>query len=185
MRQSGLADLLPSLSAIYVGVSGGSLVMTPHIGEDVVLWKPLNGGDAALGVVDCAIFPHVDHEDMPDNSMAEAGKWAAGLTVPAYAIDDQTAIKVTDGAIDVVSDRHWKLFTPKAPRGSPDSLAISDLGSNQEQLNPLPNHGLRAWADSCSMDASPDEFDPSLPLRCLCCDLNARRSWALAPPCGR
>jgi dipeptidase E len=112
MRQSGLADLLPSLRAVYVGVSGGSMVMTPHIGEDVVLWKPPTGGDAALGVVDFAIFPHVDHKDMPDNSMANAEKWAAGVPVPGYAIDDQTAIKVTDGAVEVVSEGHWKLFTP-------------------------------------------------------------------------
>jgi len=112
MRQSGLADLLPSLRAVYVGVSGGSMVMTPHIGEDVVLWRPPTGGDAALGVVDFAIFPHVDHKDMPDNSMANAEKWAAGVPVPGYAIDDQTAIKVTDGSVEVVSEGHWKLFTP-------------------------------------------------------------------------
>ena len=112
MRKSGLSDLLPSLHAVYVGISGGSMVMTPNIGEDVVLWKPPAGGDEALGVVDFAIFPHVDHEDMPDNSMAEAEKWAARLPVPAYAIDDQTAIKVTDGAVEVVSEGHWKVFTP-------------------------------------------------------------------------
>jgi dipeptidase E len=34
------------------------------------------------------------------------------MTVPAYAIDDQTAIKVTDGTVEVVSEGHWKLFTP-------------------------------------------------------------------------
>ena len=111
MRQSGLADLLPSLRAVWVGLSGGSMVMTPNIGEDVVLWKPPTGGDRALGIVDFSIFPHVDHEDMPANSMAAAEKWAAGLPVPAYAIDDQTAIKVTDGAVEVVSEGHWKLFT--------------------------------------------------------------------------
>jgi hypothetical protein len=33
------------------------------------------------------------------------------LPVPGYAIDDQTAIKVTDGAVEVVSEGHWKLFT--------------------------------------------------------------------------
>jgi dipeptidase E len=69
------------------------------------------GGDRALGIVDFSIFPHLDHEDLPDNSMAEAEKWAAGLPVPAYAIDHQTAIKVTDGAVEVVSEGHWKLFT--------------------------------------------------------------------------
>ena len=63
-------------------------------------------------LVDFSIFPHLDHEDLPDNSMADAEKWAAELPVPAYAIDDQTAIKVIDGAVEVVSEGHWKLFTP-------------------------------------------------------------------------
>jgi len=110
MRQSGLADLLPSIRAIYVGISGGSMVTTPNIGEDFVLWRPPAGGDEALGVVEFAIFPHADHEDMPDNSMAKAETWAAGLSVPAYAIDDQTAIRVVDGAVDVISEGHWRLF---------------------------------------------------------------------------
>ncbi len=112
MRQSGLADLLPSLRAVWVGVSGGSMVMAPNVGEEPIIWKPPGGGDRALGLVDFSIFPHVDHEALPDNSMANAEKWAAKLPVPGYAIDDQTAIKVTDGTVDVVSEGHWKLFTP-------------------------------------------------------------------------
>ena len=112
MRQSGLADLLPSLRAVYVGLSAGSLVMAPNIGEDFVRWKPPTGGDETLGMVGFSMFPHLDHEDLPDNSMADAEKWAAGMAVPGYAIDDQTAIKVTDGAVEVVSEGHWKLFTP-------------------------------------------------------------------------
>jgi dipeptidase E len=113
MRQSGLADLLPSLrEAVYVGLSAGSMVMAPNIGEDFVRWKPPTGGDETLGLVDFSMFPHLDHEDLPDNSMANAEKWAASVPVAGYAIDDQTAIKVTDGAVEVVSEGHWKLFTP-------------------------------------------------------------------------
>jgi len=114
MRQSGLADLLPSLpETVWVGLSGGSMVMTPRIGEDFVGWRPPTGGDEALGVVDFSIFPHVDHPDMPENTMAAAERWAADISGPAYAIDDETAIKVADGIVDVVSEGHWKLFTPK------------------------------------------------------------------------
>jgi dipeptidase E len=113
MRQSGLAGLLPSLcEAVYVGVSGGSMVMAPSVGEDFVGWKPPGGGDEALGLVDFSMFPHLDHENMPAHSMANAEKWAAGMPVPGYAIDDQTAIKVTDGAAEVVSEGHWRLFVP-------------------------------------------------------------------------
>ena len=112
MRESGLADLLPSLRAVWVGLSAGSMVMTPRIGEDFVVWKPPTGGDRALGIVDFSIFPHLDHESLPDNTMANAELWAAGLEGPAYAIDDETAIKVTDGAVEVVSEGHWRQFTP-------------------------------------------------------------------------
>jgi len=112
MRQSGLADLLPSLRAVYVGLSAGSMVMAPNIGEDFVGWKPPTGGDETLGLVDFAIFPHLDHEMLPENTMADAEKWAAGMSAPGYAIDDETALKVIDGAVEVVSEGHWKLFTP-------------------------------------------------------------------------
>jgi dipeptidase E len=110
MRQSGLADLLPSLSAVWVGLSAGSMVMTPSIGRDFVGWTPPTGGDETLGVVDFAIFPHLDHPELPQNTMADAERWAAGMRVPAYAIDDETAIRVVDGAVDVVSEGHWRLF---------------------------------------------------------------------------
>ena len=113
MRQSGLADLLPSLpETVWVGLSAGSMVMTPRIGEDFVNWKPPAGGDETLGVVGFSIFPHLDHPELPENTMADAERWADGMTVPAYAIDDETAIRVTDGTVEVVSEGHWRLFTP-------------------------------------------------------------------------
>ena len=114
MRQSGLADLLPKLGreTVYVGLSAGSMVMTPSIGEDFVGWKPPTGGDRTLGIVDFSLFPHLDHEDLPENTMADAERWAAGMPVPAYAIDDQTAIQVVDGEVEVISEGHWKRFTP-------------------------------------------------------------------------
>lgn len=113
MRQSGLADLLPSLPAVYVGLSAGSMIMAPNIGEDFVNWRPPAGGDRTLGVVDFAMFPYLDHPDLPENTMADAEKWAAGMTVPSYAMDDETAIKVVDGVVEVVSEGHWRLFTPQ------------------------------------------------------------------------
>ena len=110
MRQSGLADLLPSLRAAWVGMSAGSMVMTPSIGDYFVQWSPPDGSDRTLGLVDFAIFPHLDHPDLPYNTLADAEKWAARMPVPSYAIDDQTAISVVDGIVDVVSEGHWKQF---------------------------------------------------------------------------
>jgi dipeptidase E len=113
MQESGLAALLPSLhETVYVGFSAGSMVLTPRIGEAFVGWKSPTGGDSTLGLVDFSIFPHVDHPDMPGNTMAEAERWAAGLGNPAYAIDDDTAISVVDDTVEVVSEGHWRLFAP-------------------------------------------------------------------------
>src|SRR5512138_1391487 len=105
MRESGLADLLPSLrEKVYVGVSAGSMATAPIFGETYndpntpfVIAK-------GLGVVDFALLPHVDHKDHPESSMTKVERMAAEVPVPLYAIDDQTAIKVIDGAIQVVSE---------------------------------------------------------------------------------
>ncbi len=113
MRQSGLADLLPSLhETVYVGLSAGSMVMAPNIGEWFVGWRPPTGGDETLGLVDFAIFPHLDHEQLPYNTLAHAERWAADMPLPTYAVDDETAIQVVDGAVEVLSEGHWQRFTP-------------------------------------------------------------------------
>ena len=125
LRQSGLADLLPSLTneTVYVGVSSGSMVLTPNFGEPYDDWfcrEPTTipatdlpaADDRGLGLVDFSLFPHVDHPRSPANSMDNAERWAAGRTVPTYAIDDDTAIKVVDGTVEVISEGHWELFTP-------------------------------------------------------------------------
>jgi dipeptidase E len=86
------------------------MVMTPRIGEEFVNWKSPSGNDSALGLVNFSIFPHLGNEFMSENTLANAERWAKGIGGPAYAIDDQTAIKVVGGAIDVVSEGSWKFF---------------------------------------------------------------------------
>lgn len=114
MRESGLSRVMASLpETVWVGMSAGSMVMTPRIGDDFVSW-PSAPDDRALGVVDFSIYPHLDHEQMPGNTLAEAERWAADIAGPAYAIDDQTAIKVTEGRVEVISQGHWKAF-PAGP----------------------------------------------------------------------
>lgn len=111
MRESGFADLLPSLTeTVYLGMSAGSMVMTPRIGEFFVGWTPPSGDDATLGVVDFSIFPHTDHPMLPHNTLAAAERWAEGIDGPAYAIDDDTAIVVADGTVEVVSEGSWRLL---------------------------------------------------------------------------
>ncbi len=108
LRESGLADLLPTLTdTVWVGVSAGSMVMTPRIGEYFVEWAGAPD-DRTLGVVDFAIFPHLDL--FPTNTPAHAQRWAAEIGVPAYAIDEQTALAVVDGVTTVVSEGSWTRF---------------------------------------------------------------------------
>jgi dipeptidase E len=92
---------------VWVGVSAGSMVMTPRIGDSFVEWASAPD-DRTLGVVDFSIFPHLDA--FPTNTMAHAERWAADLGVPAYAIDEQTAIQVVDGTVEVISEGQWRHF---------------------------------------------------------------------------
>jgi len=111
LRASGLADMLESMSEmIWMGLSAGSMAMTPKIGEDFMDWLPPDGVDRALGIVDFAIFPHLDHPAPPENTMNDAERWAAAMSIPCYGIDDETAIMVVDGTVEVISEGHWKLL---------------------------------------------------------------------------
>ena len=136
MRRSGLTALLPTLrsDAVYVGVSAGSMAATRVIVE--TYREPPRGKDAALtsepivfatprgdlemtlatgrgaGLVDFSIIPHYEHPDHGDASPANAERWAARIPAPTYAIDDESAISVVDGAAQVVSEGRWRLFQP-------------------------------------------------------------------------
>ncbi|MFZ0546023.1 MAG: Type 1 glutamine amidotransferase-like domain-containing protein [Candidatus Promineifilaceae bacterium] len=112
MRESGLADLLPSLGeTVYVGISAGSMVTAPIFGETY------NDPDApfiiekGMGLVDFALLPHLDHKDHPESTTAKVERMAAEVPVPTYGIDDETAIKVVDGAVEVISEGHWRRFS--------------------------------------------------------------------------
>jgi len=116
MQESGLAELMSSLrDTVYVGISAGSMVTAPVFGEtydDPCKPFVVNRG---LGLVDFALLPHVDHEDHPESAMTKVETMAAEVPVPTYAIDDQTAIKVSDGRLEVVSEGRWKLFPGATP----------------------------------------------------------------------
>lgn len=110
--ESGLAEVLPTLGdgTVWFGLSAGSMVMAPRIGEDFVRWRSPSGDDTTLGIVDFAIFPHVGHPSLPENTVEAAELWAAGLGIPAYAIDDATAIIVDGERVEVVSEGRWHRF---------------------------------------------------------------------------
>lgn len=125
VRASGLADLLPTLpDLVWVGVSAGSMVMTPRIGEMFVEWAGAPD-DRALGVVPFSMFPHLNA--FPTNTLAAAEQWAAGIGGPAYAVDEQTAIAVVDGTVEVVSEGEWTRFGGEPGSASPAPV-VTDGG---------------------------------------------------------
>ncbi|WP_431804896.1 Type 1 glutamine amidotransferase-like domain-containing protein [Microbacterium sp. bgisy203] len=117
MRESGLADLLPELDSVWVGVSAGSMALTPRIGEHFVERRP-GEGDATLGVVDFSIFPHLEYPGWSENTRDVAAQWAhdllsePGMPSTAYALDDASAIVVDGDRVEVVSEGEWAVFGP-------------------------------------------------------------------------
>lgn len=122
MRESGLTDLLPSLDdLVWVGLSAGSMVMTPRVGADFTQWAPPGDDpdapdDRTLGVVDFSICPHLAPDGRPGNSLAAAQEWAAGIENPCYLVDDDTAIVWVDGETRVVSEGMWHHLPARSER---------------------------------------------------------------------
>jgi len=136
MQKSGLTDLLPDLPCdlVYVGVSAGSIAVasifaetysadrscagSPLTSEEIVFSSAKGETRQTLvtangmGLTKFAVIPHFEHKDHLGASSTNAEKWASKLPIPVYAIDDETAIKVKDGSVEVVSEGKWKLFTP-------------------------------------------------------------------------
>jgi dipeptidase E len=112
MQQSGLTQILPSIlsKTVYVGLSAGSMIMT-RFGTTYGNHTLPAETDKCLGIVDFALHPHLDYEGFPDNSFANLEKLASTIPLASYAIDDNTAIKVVDNNMEVVSEGKWKLFT--------------------------------------------------------------------------
>lgn len=134
MRRCGLASLLPTLDSVYVGVSAGSIAVTGTFvetftdppraeygalrSEPAVFSTPSGAVERLLvtaegvGLVDFAVIPHYENPNHPDALAANARLWASHIPVPTYAIDDDTALVVRDGAVQVVSEGRWELLRP-------------------------------------------------------------------------
>jgi len=125
--ESGLAKRLPKLlkNKVYFGVSAGSAMVTHSLNIDrSVLRKsgvyyddeydeaapPGAGSNKTLKLVPFLVRPHLNADYFPVATLELFSKAAAKVKVPLYAIDDQTAIKVVDDRVEVVSEGQWKLF---------------------------------------------------------------------------
>jgi len=137
-EQSGLTEVLTSLNKdlVYVGVSAGSIAVNTIFGEPYS--SPRGGSGTPLttenmvfdteegeisrlfitgkgaGLTDFAIIPHFNNPGFPEACGLNAEKWAAKIPAAVYAIDEQTALKVVAGQVEVVSEGQWKFFSKPA-----------------------------------------------------------------------
>ncbi len=128
MQQSGLFDLLPKWleqGKVYVGESAGSMVVTAALNYDRERLEresyyhddqydegqlKESGSARTLGLVDFIIRPHIQTDVFPQATLENVAQWAAKAGRPCYALDDQSALKIVDGKVEVVSQGEWKFF---------------------------------------------------------------------------
>jgi dipeptidase E len=107
-EQMNLKQLLHDWNGVYVGLSAGSMVLTPRIGMDFVGWTSPLQSDETLGLVPFSIFPHLNHPQLTENTLANAEKWFSALPLKeAYFVDDQTAISWYQGKVEIHSEGEW------------------------------------------------------------------------------
>lgn len=117
LNKSGLREQLPELlqTRVYVGISAGSMVACKNL--DMSTSERLYGeavGEGSmnegLGYADILIRPHLNSPYFPEVNMANLETLAKENPQEFYAFDDDTAFKVIDGKIEVVSEGVWKKF---------------------------------------------------------------------------
>jgi dipeptidase E len=124
LEQSGLMTQLPKMleGKVYVGISAGSMVATSSLAtsshqlsidygngkdRDTRQAPPEQSSDQTLGLVDFLFRPHYNSPHFPLIRQDLMRKVAADQKRPLYVADDDTAICVIDGKIDVITEGEY------------------------------------------------------------------------------
>lgn len=118
LEKSGLKEVLPELlkTRVYAGISAGSIVATPSLAlsseDKKVYYEKVFGYkvEKSLDFVDFHIRPHFNSPYFPHANDEYIKEVAKKIGEPIYAIDDQSAIKVVDGKIEVVSEGKYLTY---------------------------------------------------------------------------
>jgi len=117
LEKSGLKDLLPELlkDRVYVGISAGSMVATKNL--SISQAKKLyyddvekNESDIAMGFVDFLVRPHLNSPHFPKVTDEYLTELAKEIPDTVYALDDNSAVKVVDEKVEVISEGKWKKY---------------------------------------------------------------------------
>ncbi|MFA6004980.1 MAG: Type 1 glutamine amidotransferase-like domain-containing protein [Patescibacteria group bacterium] len=115
VQKSGLQEELPSLlkTRVYAGISAGSCITGPTVYNSV---QNLFGEKydlqikAGLGLVGFQFIPHLNSayfDKIREVNLREASK---NLKEPVYALDDNSALKITDDKVEIISEGEYLLF---------------------------------------------------------------------------
>ncbi len=110
IRDSGLEKALPDLlkSRVYMGISAGSMVAGKFLSQK--LMKMVYPEEAfaelapSLAYVDCLFVPHLNSPYFSKVRKEVLDSLKSEFTTTLYACDDNSAVKISDGKPEVVSE---------------------------------------------------------------------------------
>lgn len=114
INKSGLAKILPELlkDKVYVGVSAGSMVLSKDLAVKLTLWlyeeeSPIVDNIQCLNFVDFYFLPHLNSPYFKVRNDSFIRDAAKNITEKIYVLDDNSALKIIDGKVEVVSEGKW------------------------------------------------------------------------------
>lgn len=116
-HKTGLATDLPKIleNKVYVGISAGSMVMGPELNLEIsqIIYEEAmqeTTGMKALGLVDFYFIPHLNSQWFKKCTKENIEKIRQFVPGPIYALDDNSALKIVDEQLEVVSEGKWIKF---------------------------------------------------------------------------
>ncbi len=121
INKSGLAELLPKMleTRVYAGISAGSMVSGPSIvlsNQDKKIYYEKwtgYGSDKGLHLVDFYVRPHLNSRFFPLANPSFFADLAKSLKDPIYVLDDQSALKVVNNKIEIISEGDFLVFNER------------------------------------------------------------------------
>lgn len=120
LETSGLAGLLPELlkTKVYAGISAGSMVASRSLdlsSSQLIYDEDLDRMEdaAGLGLVDFYFFPHLNSPHFPHVRPPQIAAFAKEHGEKVYALDDDSALKIEDDRIELISEGESLVFNER------------------------------------------------------------------------
>jgi len=117
INKSGLINLLPEFlkTKVWVGISAGSMVTNPDLAAKIsqaVYQEDFDkiGEVAGLNYVNFYTLPHLNSPYFPDLVEKNIANLAKIIPKKIYALDDQSALKIIDGKVEIISKGKYLIF---------------------------------------------------------------------------